>query len=61
MILQFFGSYVLICDVCGREIDEFFFDYPDALEFKENNGWKGQKNKEEWEDICPECSKARGV
>lgn len=55
MIEQFAGMYSLICDVCGEEAEETFWDFHEAVEYKRANGWKSQKHKGEWEDVCPEC------
>lgn len=49
------GMYILICDICGEEANETFFDFYDAVQFKRENGWKSQKYNDEWEDVCPEC------
>jgi len=51
------GMYILICDICGEEANETFFDFYDAVQFKRENGWKSQKYNDEWEDVCPECQK----
>lgn len=44
----------LICDICGEEIDGFF-DLENAVAHKRSEGWKSEKHKGEWQDICPEC------
>ncbi len=58
MIYKDIGSYSLSCDVCGEEAPEIFDDFYDAVEYKKQYGWKSQKRKGEWEDICPECQEA---
>ncbi len=46
----------LYCDVCGKEVDDtVFYDFYDAVDYKKKHGWKSQKYKGEWEDVCPEC------
>jgi len=49
------GFYCLYCDICGEEAEKRFFDFYEAVQYKKQNGWKSQKNKGEWEDVCPEC------
>ena len=48
------SKYYLYCDICGEEAEEFFGFY-EAVQYKKQNGWKSQKYKGEWEDVCPEC------
>jgi len=55
MICKIGDRYILVCDICGTEDDETFYDFYDAVEHKKVNGWKSQKHKGEWEDVCPEC------
>ena len=47
-------GYKLICDICGYEADGFD-TVDEAVEYKKENGWKSEKYRGEWEDICPEC------
>ncbi len=57
MIKKSFGSYVLVCDICGgEEAKEQFDDFYDAVEYKNVAGWKSKIEGEEWEDVCPECT-----
>ncbi len=49
MIEQFAGMYSLICDVCGEEAEETFWDFHEAVEYKRANGWKSQRRYGEWE------------
>ena len=44
----------LTCDICGEEIDGFL-DFENAVAHKRSEGWKSEKHKGEWQDICPEC------
>jgi len=55
MICKIGDRYILVCDICGTEDDETFYDFYDAVERKKVNGWKSQKYRGEWEDVCPEC------
>jgi len=55
MIYKTGDRYILVCDICGIEDDETFYDFYDAVEHKKANGWKSQKYRGEWEDVCPEC------
>lgn len=59
MIYKIGGRYILACDICGTEEDETFYDFYDAVEYKKENGWKSQKHKGEWEDVCPECQECQ--
>jgi len=55
MIYKTGGRYILVCDICGTEEDETFYDFYDAVEYKKVSGWKSQKHQGEWEDVCLEC------
>jgi Fe2+ or Zn2+ uptake regulation protein len=55
MISNFNGMYTLTCDICGEEAPETFEEFSKAVQFKKDEGWKSQKHKGEWEDVCPEC------
>lgn len=55
MIYKDGGLYFLCCDVCGEEAGKIFDEFYDAVEYKKHNGWKSQKRRGEWEDVCPEC------
>ncbi len=55
MITKYGDRYILVCDVCGEQEDETFFDFYDAVDYKKENGWERQKYRGEWEDVCPEC------
>jgi len=49
------GSQVeLACDICGYAVTSFD-SFQEAVDYKKEDGWKSQKHKGEWEDICPEC------
>ena len=50
--------YFLTCDVCGEAASEKFYDFYDAVDYKKREGWKSQKHRGEWEDVCPECQEA---
>ena len=52
---EVYGRYYLVCDVCGKEEDKTFRDFQDAVDYKKESGWKSQKYRGEWEDVCPEC------
>lgn len=55
MIETISGKPHLICDICGEEPDEEFYDYDDAVDYKITNAWRTKKQYGEWFDICPEC------
>ena len=50
---KFNGLYTLTCDICGEE--KTFDTFDKAVDYKIDEGWKSQKHKGEWEDVCPEC------
>ena len=52
---KFNGLYTLACDICGEEALETFEEFSEAVQYKKDEGWKSQKYKGEWEDVCPEC------
>ena len=54
MIIKGVTSYDLICDICGH-LECGHEDFDEAVEYKKENGWKSEKYKGEWEDVCPEC------
>ena len=55
MIDRFGGFYNLVCDVCGTEALEPFFEFLDAVEYKKAKGWKSRWRDGAWEDVCPSC------
>jgi len=55
MIDNYRGLYVLTCDICGEKALETFEEFHEAVQYKKDEGWKSQKYKGEWEDVCPEC------
>lgn len=56
MINKFGKIYTLSCDICQEEVNETFFDFYEAVNFKKDNGWKSKKDENnEWIDVCPEC------
>jgi hypothetical protein len=54
MIIKGVIGYDLICDICGL-VEYGHEDFDSAVEYKKENGWKSEKYKGEWQDICPEC------
>ncbi len=52
------GTYDLVCDICGDHADITFESFYEAVDSKKALGWKSQKNKGEWEDVCVECQEA---
>jgi len=55
MIERLNSFYYLVCDVCGEEAEEQFFDFFEVVDYKKKYEWKSKKRNSEWEDICPEC------
>lgn len=56
MISKFCGFYSLICDICGEEHPEQFFDFYEAVEAKKIDGWKSRKDADgNWIDVCDAC------
>lgn len=45
----------LICDICGNEAEQSFFEFQEAVNYKKRENWKSQRRKGEWEDVCQEC------
>lgn len=43
------------CDVCGTEVEESFFDFDEAVDYKKTNGWKSKRYGGDWVDVCPDC------
>ena len=60
MISNDCGMYHLFCDTCGEKLFEVFHEFRDAVNYKKQNGWKSQKHRGEWEDVCPECLEGGG-
>lgn len=48
-------GYRLYCDICGYCEPKEFDYFDEVVEYKKENGWKSEKYKSEWQDICPEC------
>ena len=55
MIDRIYGTYYLVCDVCGEESEEEFKSFGEAVDGREDIGWLGKWEKDGWKDICPEC------
>jgi len=55
MISKEYGKYTLICDICGAGMDEDFDSFQDAIDVREDIGWKSKRVEGEWVDICPDC------
>lgn len=57
MISKEYGKYTLVCDICGAGTDEDFDAFQDAVDARENMGWKSKRLDGEWADVCPDCTK----
>lgn len=60
MIKKLTNSYILVCDNCLYEEDQYFKTLNDVHEFKKNkrNGWRAHMTPVgQWEDNCPLCVK----
>lgn len=55
MISKEYGKYTLICDICGAGTDQEFDSFQDAIDEREDIGWKSKRVDGEWFDICPDC------
>jgi hypothetical protein len=55
MIDKQFGKFLLICDICGRQHDEEFYDFGDAVETKKNIEWSSMMVSGTWSDVCHKC------
>lgn len=56
-IVKEYGVWCLVCDCDGFCAEERFDTWAEAKEYKPE-GWTCRKVKGEYEDHCPECSKA---
>ena len=56
MISKEYGKYTLICDICGSEADQEFDSFQDAIDAREDIGWKSKRVDVEWLDVCPDCT-----
>lgn len=61
MIDNEYGKYVLVCDVCGEEVNGFE-SFDDALDYVQEEGWGSEKGLQlnleyGYIDICPDCQK----
>lgn len=55
MIDKIYGDFVLICDICDREVKPFD-SFSEAVEYKKNNDWHSiRQTNGEWTEVCPEC------
>ncbi len=55
MIDKMYGDFVLICDVCDREVKPFN-SFSEAVEYKKDNDWHSIRQTDgEWTEVCPEC------
>jgi hypothetical protein len=55
MISKEYGKCILSCDICGAQADEKYESFQDALDAREDIGWKSKRVEGEWLDICPDC------
>lgn len=55
MISKEYGKYTLICGICGAGTDEEFETFQDAVDAREDSGWKSKKINGEWADVCLDC------
>lgn len=59
MVDKQYGKYILVCDVCDKEITGLD-DFQAVVFFKDIAGWKSKRVKDKcnnwiWEDICEDC------
>ena len=59
MITNEYNKFILVCDICGEEIDGFD-TFDEALGYKDSEGWRSERGqqldlKDGWIDICPIC------
>jgi len=55
MISKEYGKCILSCDICGEQTGEEYESFQDALDAREDFGWKIKRVEGEWLDICPDC------
>lgn len=53
MIIQEYGKYKLICDMCDDYLD--FDTFEDAVKHMKKEGWGSFNHDGIWENYCPEC------
>ena len=63
MIDKNYGSYLLICDICGNETAECFDTFDEAVDYKQEEGWTSERGeqldlKDGWIDLCPICKQS---
>jgi len=52
-------DFRLTCDNCGKECDEIFESFRDAVDYKtdRDNGWASVIDTDgEWTELCPSCN-----
>ena len=60
MIDKSYGSYYIVCDICGDETPAGFDSFDEMLDYKMEEGWTSQRGeqldlKDGWIDLCPNC------
>ena len=60
MIDKNYSAYLLVCDICGEEPAESFDTFDEAVDYKNEEGWKSKRGerldlKDGWIDVCPNC------
>ena len=54
MIEREYSKYILSCDCCGKQYE--CDTWHEAVDTKKDLGWTSKKIKNEWFDICDECT-----
>lgn len=54
-IMRAGNFFELICDVCGEECGEQFYNFQEAVDHKKANNWQAKKYGTDWVDSCPDC------
>lgn len=56
MITKIHGKFYLVCDFCQKEIGPCD-TWEEAKDQKKDEGFKSQKDGNDWLDVCRECRK----
>ena len=57
MIDKSYGTYRVVCDSCGIELDETYDYFDDAVFSMKAEGWRSVNVSGVWQNYCPKCAK----
>jgi hypothetical protein len=64
MISKSYGAYVVVCDICGEEMEETFGTFQDAVDGLKKEGWTSEEDEfigassRSWVNACLDCQEA---